>query len=59
MNVLMAQEERRYLVNCWAGGVHMATGETEDLSEVAGAMNSWLRTPRTRQLVAQWPFLRT
>jgi hypothetical protein len=29
------------------------------LSEVAGAMNSWLRAPRVRELVEQWPFLRT
>ncbi|MFG2123842.1 DUF6193 family natural product biosynthesis protein [Streptomyces sp. NPDC048710] len=57
-NVLMAQRERTFSVDCWAGAVRMATGRTGDLSEVAGALHSWLRVPRVRELVAQWPFLR-
>jgi hypothetical protein len=58
-NVLMARQERIFSVDCWAGGVRMATGDTEDLSEVAGAVNSWMQAPPVRALVAQWPFLRT
>ena len=58
-SALMAQQERCFIVDCWAGGVHMATGRTEDLSHVAGAMDSWLRAPRVRELVEQWPYLRT
>ncbi|MFE9636093.1 DUF6193 family natural product biosynthesis protein [Streptomyces sp. NPDC006463] len=57
--VLMAQQERCFIVDCWAGEVHMATGDTEDLSQVAAAMDSWLRAPRVRELVEQWPYLRT
>ncbi|MFJ8585185.1 DUF6193 family natural product biosynthesis protein [Streptomyces sp. NPDC093595] len=37
----------------------MASGSTHDLHEVAGALHSWLHGPRVRDLVAQWPFLRT
>jgi hypothetical protein len=58
-NVLMALRERNFSVDCWAGGVHMATGSSSDLSEVAGALHSWLHVPRVRELVLQWPFLRT
>ncbi|MFL6078136.1 MAG: DUF6193 family natural product biosynthesis protein [Mycobacteriales bacterium] len=58
-NVVMALRERSFSVECWAAGVHMATGTTGDLLEVAGAMHSWLRVPRVRELVARWPFLRT
>ncbi|MFH8774228.1 hypothetical protein [Streptomyces sp. NPDC017958] len=54
----MAQRERTFSVDCWAGAVRMATGRTGDLSEVAGALRYWLRVPRVRELVAQWPFLR-
>ncbi|MGW4937104.1 DUF6193 family natural product biosynthesis protein [Streptomyces sp. NPDC004166] len=57
--VLMARHERSFSVDCWAGGVHMATGLSSDLSEIAGALHAWLRVPRVRELVAQWPFLRT
>ncbi|WP_393053676.1 DUF6193 family natural product biosynthesis protein [Streptomyces sp. LN549] len=55
----MALEVRSFSVECWAGGVHMATGSTDDLSEVAGAMSSWLRPSGVRDLVAAWPFMRT
>ncbi len=57
--VLMAEEKRWFLVDCWADGVQMATGGTDDLSEAAGALDSWLRGPRVRDLVERWPFLRT
>ncbi|MFE1291199.1 DUF6193 family natural product biosynthesis protein [Streptomyces sp. NPDC058751] len=58
-NVLMALRERGFSVDCWAGEVHMATGWAEDLSQVAGAVDTWLRAPRVRELVERWPFLRT
>jgi hypothetical protein len=58
-NVLMARGERSFSVDCLAGDVRMATGDTDDLSEVAGAMRSRLQGPRVRELVEQWPFLRT
>jgi hypothetical protein len=58
-NVLMASSERNFLVDCWARGIHMASGGTQDLSEAAGAMGSWLQGPGVRELVVQWPFLRT
>ncbi|MEU9731364.1 DUF6193 family natural product biosynthesis protein [Streptomyces sp. NPDC048002] len=37
----------------------MATGDTDDLSRAAGATDSWLRAGPVRELVAQWPYLRT
>ncbi|MER7000768.1 DUF6193 family natural product biosynthesis protein [Streptomyces sp. NPDC000410] len=58
-NALMALNERSFSVECWANGGHMASGSTQDLSEVAGALHSWSRVPRIRELVPQWPFLRT
>lgn len=58
-NVLMTLHGRGFSVDCWTGQVHMASGLTEDLAEVAGAMHAWLRVPLVRELVAQWPFLRT
>jgi hypothetical protein len=57
--VLMARQERCFIMDCWAGSVRMATGETDDLSEVADAMHFWMRAPLVRALVEQWPFLRT
>jgi hypothetical protein len=57
--VLMGQGERNFGVDCWAGGVWMATGRTPDLPEVAGVAHSWLQAPRVRDLVTQWPFLGT
>ncbi|QKW17846.1 hypothetical protein HUT16_01105 [Kitasatospora sp. NA04385] len=59
VNVLMAKNERCFLVDCWARNVHMASGKSRDLSEVAGAMRSWHAGSRVRELTAQWPFLRT
>lgn len=56
---LMALSERCLTVDCGADGVPMASGETTDLSEVVGAFHSWLQGPRVRELVTQWPFLRT
>ncbi|MEU5980383.1 DUF6193 family natural product biosynthesis protein [Streptomyces sp. NPDC047315] len=56
---LMARDERCFIVDCWTGGVHMATGNTQDLFAVAGAFDFWLQGPQIRELVAQWPFLRT
>ncbi|TXS00706.1 hypothetical protein EAO73_26125 [Streptomyces sp. col6] len=57
--VLMARDERLFLVDCWTHGIQMASGSTQDLSEVAGAMQSWLRTSEVREFVEQWTFLRT
>ena len=57
--VLMGQGVRYFVVDCWAGGVHMAVGQTRELPEAAGVAHSWLRAPRVRDLVTQWPFLRT
>ncbi|MFC1435518.1 DUF6193 family natural product biosynthesis protein [Streptacidiphilus sp. N1-3] len=58
-NVLMASGERRLLVDCWAHGVHMASGSAQELSEVAGALRAWVQGARVRELVAQCAFLRT
>ncbi|WP_432015572.1 DUF6193 family natural product biosynthesis protein [Streptomyces cucumeris] len=58
-NVVMARQVRSFSVDCWTGGVHMATGSTDDLSEVAGVFHSWPRAPRVGVLVTRWPFLRT
>ncbi|MFC8538138.1 DUF6193 family natural product biosynthesis protein [Streptomyces sp. NPDC057249] len=58
-NVLMAKDERHFSVECWARNVHMASGGTQDLSEVAGAMRSWHEGSTVRALTTQWPFLRT
>ncbi|MFD7032371.1 DUF6193 family natural product biosynthesis protein [Streptomyces sp. NPDC059917] len=57
--VLMSIGDRSFSVHCWAAGVSMATGRTEELSDVAGALHSWTRGHRLRELVARWPFLRT
>ena len=57
--VLMGQGERSFIVDCWAGGVWMATGLTRELPEVAGVAHSWLQAPRVLDLVTQWPFLGT
>ncbi|MFF9869634.1 DUF6193 family natural product biosynthesis protein [Streptomyces sp. NPDC013953] len=58
-NVLMVLDERSFSVDCWTGGVHMASGSTHDLYEVVGVLHSWLQGPRVRELVARWPLLRT
>lgn len=57
--VLLALNERSFLVDCWAGGVRMADGQTRDLAEVAGVAHCWAQAPGVRDLVARWPFLRT
>ncbi|WP_405901837.1 DUF6193 family natural product biosynthesis protein [Streptomyces sp. NBC_00656] len=57
--VLMALDERCFIVDCWTSGVHMTTGSTPDLAQVVGALHSWLERPRVDELIAQWPFLRT
>ena len=57
--VLMGQGERSFGVDCWAGGIWMAAGRTPDLPRAAGVAYSWLQAPRVRDLVTQWPFLRT
>ncbi|GAA1122144.1 DUF6193 family natural product biosynthesis protein [Kitasatospora arboriphila] len=58
-NVLMAISERKFLVNCWAQDIHTASGSTQDLSEVADVMHSWIQGNRVRELVVQWAFLKT
>ncbi|MFD0369688.1 DUF6193 family natural product biosynthesis protein [Streptomyces sp. NPDC127114] len=58
-DVLMALGERCFIVDCWTGGVRMASGNTSDLTEASGALHSWLEGPRVGELVAQWSFLRT
>lgn len=57
--VLMAGEERGFLVDCWARDVHMASGSTQDLAEAAGALRTWIQGAGVRGLVARWDFLRT
>lgn len=49
--ILMGQGARSFIVDCWAGGVSMAAGQTRDLPEVAGVARSWLRALRVRDLV--------
>lgn len=56
---MISGEQRCFVVDCWTGGVRFATGDTQDLSKVVGALHAWLQGPRVRELVAQWPFLRT
>ncbi|MFI8916407.1 DUF6193 family natural product biosynthesis protein [Streptomyces sp. NPDC053513] len=58
-NVLMARGERSFIVDCWASDVRMASGNTSDLTEAAGALHTWLEGPQVGELVARWPFLRT
>ncbi|MFC8720005.1 DUF6193 family natural product biosynthesis protein [Kitasatospora sp. NPDC057198] len=58
-NVLMAVDGRSFLVDCWARGVHMASGSSQGLPEVAGAMRSWHDGAKVRALTERWPFLRT
>ncbi|MEU9127575.1 DUF6193 family natural product biosynthesis protein [Kitasatospora sp. NPDC048540] len=58
-HVLMACGVRSLIVDCWAHGIRMASGSTQDLSEAVGAMRSWHRGSRVRDLVEQWSFLRT
>ncbi|MFE9819946.1 DUF6193 family natural product biosynthesis protein [Streptomyces sp. NBC_00236] len=57
--VLMALDERCFIVDCWTDGVHMASGSTPNLTKVVGALHSWLQRPRVGELIAQWPFLQT
>ncbi|MFJ6438278.1 hypothetical protein [Streptomyces sp. NPDC091416] len=38
--VLLALDERCFIVDCWAGGVRMASGSTPDLAQVVGALHS-------------------
>ncbi|MYX32928.1 MULTISPECIES: DUF6193 family natural product biosynthesis protein [unclassified Streptomyces] len=57
--VLLAGDEREFLVDCWAHGVLMASGSTQDLAEVAGALCTWVQGARVRELTSQWAFLRT
>ncbi|WP_152627298.1 DUF6193 family natural product biosynthesis protein [Streptacidiphilus melanogenes] len=57
--VLMASNGRNFSVDCWAQGVHMASGSSQALSEVAGAMHSWHQGSKVRELASQWAFLRT
>ncbi|MEU8677607.1 DUF6193 family natural product biosynthesis protein [Streptomyces sp. NPDC048560] len=58
-HVHMGLTERSFSVDCWTSGVHMASGDTQNLSEAVGALHSWLQGPGVRELVAQWPYLRT
>ncbi|MFF3303596.1 DUF6193 family natural product biosynthesis protein [Streptomyces sp. NPDC002908] len=58
-NALMAMDVRSFAIGCWVGTVHMADGSTDDLSEAAGALHSWLQVPRVRDLVTRRPFMRT
>ncbi|MEU6339707.1 DUF6193 family natural product biosynthesis protein [Streptomyces sp. NPDC046977] len=58
-NVLMADGARTFMVDCWADGVHMASGSTQNLAQVAGALHTWIQGAGVRDLVARWAFLRT
>jgi hypothetical protein len=58
-HVVMAGDGRCFSVSCRAHGVPMASGDSQDLTEVAGATRSWHQGPRVRELTAQWAFLRT
>lgn len=46
-----------FVVDCWAHGIHRASGSTQELSEVAGAVRSWIQGAEPRELAARWPFL--
>jgi hypothetical protein len=58
-DVLLARDERQFLLNCWMRGVHMADGRTDDLGDVAAAIAVFLSGVGVRALVAAWPFVRT
>ncbi|MCX5399116.1 DUF6193 family natural product biosynthesis protein [Streptomyces sp. NBC_00102] len=57
--LLVEAAERTFVVDCWAHGIRMASGGTHDLAEAAGAMRSWHRGAKVRELVARWAFLET
>ncbi|MFD6422271.1 DUF6193 family natural product biosynthesis protein [Streptomyces sp. NPDC060198] len=57
--LLVGADERTFVVDCWARGIHMATGRTHDLATVAGATGSWAEGVRVRELTARWSFLST
>ena len=52
-------DTRSFRVECWAGQVWAAGGQTPELPEAAGVAHSWLQAPRIRGLMARWPFLGT
>ncbi|MFF2077982.1 DUF6193 family natural product biosynthesis protein [Kitasatospora sp. NPDC058162] len=57
--IMLNGAERHFAVDCWVGGIHMATGRARDLAEVAGAFHAWVQGAGVRELTARWPFLRT
>ncbi|MGW0859772.1 DUF6193 family natural product biosynthesis protein [Streptomyces sp. NPDC002690] len=57
--LLVGADERTFVVDCWARGIHMATGRTHDLAAVVGATGSWMGGARVRELTALWAFLST
>ncbi|MFI9366234.1 hypothetical protein ACIG5E_35050 [Kitasatospora sp. NPDC053057] len=58
--VMLGGGERQFAVDCWANGIHMASGRAQDLAVVAGAVHAWVRAGAgVRELTARWPCLRT
>ena len=57
-DTLMALYERLFIVQLWTHGVRMAWGGTDDLSTLAGAIDTWLSGTPVRALACAWPFLK-
>ncbi|MFG2908540.1 DUF6193 family natural product biosynthesis protein [Kitasatospora sp. NPDC048286] len=58
-HVWMAPGVRSFSVSCWTGEIRTATGSTDDLAEVTGAMHTWHSGARIAELLARRPFLHT
>lgn len=58
-DVVMGNTERVFTVQFWLRGVRMASGATDDLSAVAGALDGWHDGLRVGPLVEAWPFVST
>ena len=57
--VVIALEERVFILQCWKDGVRMAHGATAELPALAAAMHAWQSGTRVQPLTSTWPFLTT
>jgi Family of unknown function (DUF6193) len=58
-NVLMATNERLFLLDFWMRGVRMATGKTNDLHATAAAISTFLSGVGVRQFAAACAFVKS
>ncbi len=58
--VALAARERLFLVDVWSRGVQLASGRTDDLGQVALAIDTWLADPemKTGDFAARFPWSR-